>query len=105
MGSGYVIGNEDLLNKISVNQINNKGWTLVYIKGGNGMYLLDDTLRCLNEGDLILLPPRVDFSFAADDLGDEYNVNIAAVVFQFEFGIQYIKFSLKLLEGAGVEHL
>ena len=51
-----------------------------------GLYLLDSSLRCLNEGDLILLPPRIDFSFASDDLGDEYNENITARVMSFSEG-------------------
>jgi len=84
MASGYIVGNEELLNKLSVNQKNNRHWTLVYIRKGVGIYLLEDALRSLNEGDLILLPPRIGFSFASDDLGDEYNVNISAAVLMFE---------------------
>ena len=80
----YILGNEELLNNLSDNQKNNTYWTLLYVKSGAGMYLLDDSLRCLNEGDLMVLPPRVSYSFAADDLGDEYNININAVVLRFD---------------------
>ena len=84
MASGYIVGNEELLNKLSVNQKNNRHWILVYIRKGVGIYLLEDALRSLNEGDLILLPPRIGFSFASDDLGDEYNINLSAAVLMFE---------------------
>ena len=81
---GYILGNESYLSDLSGNQRNNRCWTIVYVKAGVGMYLLDGSLRCLNEGDLILLPPRIDFSFASDDLGDEYNINIKAAVLRFD---------------------
>ena len=84
MTQGYVLGNEDYLNKLSDNQRINRHWTLVWIKEGAGMYLLDNSLRCLNEGDIILLPPRIDFSFTSGDLGDEYNINLKASVFRFD---------------------
>lgn len=80
----YILGNETYLSKLSDNQKNNRCWTIVYIRSGVGLYLLDSSLRCLNEGDLILLPPRIDFSFASDDLGDEYNVNVKAIVLRFD---------------------
>ena len=80
----YMLGNKDYLNKLSDNQKNNTHWTVVYVKSGAGMYLLASALRCLNEGDLMILPPRVDFSFVADDLGDEYNINLNAVVLRFD---------------------
>ncbi len=84
MASGYIVGNEELLNKLSVNQKNNRYWTLVYVRKGVGIYLLDGALRSLNEGDLIILPPRVGFSFVSDDLGDEYNINLLSSVLMFE---------------------
>ena len=48
------------------------------------MYLLDSDLRCLNQGDIIVLPPKVAYSFSAKELGDEYNVNVDAVVLRFD---------------------
>ena len=57
---------------------------MVYLKDGVGMYLLGDSFRCLNEGDLIMIPPHVDFSFDSADLGDEYNVNISVSVLRFD---------------------
>ena len=84
MNAGYLLSNEDGLIKLSDNQKNNKSWTLVYIKQGVGMYLLDGSLRCLNEGDVVILPPKVSFSFESEDLGDEYNINIRATVLRFD---------------------
>lgn len=84
MNAGYTLSNEDGLLKLSDNQKNNRSWTLVYIKRGVGMYLLDGSLRCLNEGDVVILPPKVSFSFRTEDLGDEYNVNIKAAVLRFD---------------------
>lgn len=84
MNTGYLLSNQEGLIKLSDNQKNNRSWTLVYIKRGVGMYLLDGSLRCLNEGDLILLPPRVSYSFSSEQLGDEYNINLDATVLRFD---------------------
>jgi len=84
MAAGYILGDELLLNQLAVNQKNNKHWTLLYIKKGVGMYALDGSMKCLNEGDIMLLPPRIDYSFAPEDLGDEYNININAFVLRFD---------------------
>ena len=84
MASGYILGDGVLLNELSVNQRNNIYWTLVYIKKGVGMYMLDSSLLCLNEGDLIILPPGVQFCFSSKELGDEYNINLKAVVLRFD---------------------
>lgn len=48
------------------------------------MCMLDSDLRGLNEGDIIILPPRMSYSFCAAELGDEYNVSVDAVVFRFD---------------------
>ena len=48
------------------------------------MYILDSDLRPINEGDMIILPPKVSYSFSAAELGDEYNINIDAVVLRFD---------------------
>ena len=84
MSTGYIIGNSEVLCKLSYNQRNNKFWTTVYVREGRGIYLLEDSLRPLNEGDLIIFPPKVAFSFASEDLGDEYNINLDVVVFCFD---------------------
>ena len=84
MNTAYILTNEEGLIKLSDNQKNNKSWSLVYIKRGVGMYLLEGSLRCLNEGDIVLLPPRLSFSFQSADLGDEYNVNTKATVLRFD---------------------
>ena len=81
---GYILGGMDLLTKHAENQRTNTYWTLIYIRDGIGMYLLDSDLRPINQGDLILLPPKVSYSFSEVELGDEYNVNIDAVVLRFD---------------------
>lgn len=81
---GYKFGGVDILTQRSDNKHNNTSWTLVYIKDGLGMYLLDSSLRCLNHGDMMILPPNVDYSFSSESLGDEYNENINAAVLRFE---------------------
>ena len=48
------------------------------------MYMLDSSLLCLNEGDLLILPPGVQFCFSSKELGDEYNINLKAVVLRFD---------------------
>ena len=74
--SVFSSGGMDLLMQKSDNHKKNKYWTLVYIKEGIGMYILESSLRALNKGDMMILPPNVFYSFVADDLGDEYNENI-----------------------------
>ena len=81
---GYQIGQVDLLQQLAENQKSNKYWTLVYIKDGVGMCLIDRQLTCLNEGDILFFPPRLAYSFASSDLSDEYNENINVVVFRFD---------------------
>lgn len=84
--SVFSSGGMDLLMQKSDNHKKNKYWTLVYIKEGIGMYLLESSLRALNKGDMMILPPNVFYSFVADDLGDEYNENIKAYVVRFDEG-------------------
>ena len=73
-----------MLTQNGENQKNNTHWTIVYLRKGIGMYMLDSDLRCLNEGDLFVIPPKVSFSFAAAELGDEYNESVDAVVLRFD---------------------
>lgn len=84
MTVGYTLQNQECLIKLSENQKTNRNWTLVYISRGVGMYILEDSLRSLNEGDIIVLPPNVAYSFASGDLGDEYNINLSATVLRFD---------------------
>lgn len=79
----YEQGGMDVITQSSETQKTNKCWTLIYIKSGAGLYLLDGRLRGLNDGDLIIIPPRLSYSFVAEDLGGEYNVNIDASVLRF----------------------
>lgn len=80
----YILGGLDLLTQSAETQKTNTYWTVIYIKQGIGMYLLDSDLRPINQGDIIILPPKVAFSFSVAELGDEYNVNIDAVVLRFD---------------------
>ena len=73
----------DLLIQHAETQKSNTFWTIVYIKRGIGMYLLDSDLRPVNQGDIIILPPKLSYSFCAQELGDEYNINVDAVVIRF----------------------
>ena len=81
---GDILGGMDLLTQSAETQKTNVYWTIVYIRRGIGMYILDSNLRPINQGDVILLPPRVAYSFCSKDLGDEYNINVDAVVLRFD---------------------
>lgn len=81
---GYRVGNIDLLFERAENQLSNRFWTLVYVRSGAGMYMAEGRLCTLNESDILFFPPRVQYSFISEDLGDEYNINIDAVVFRFD---------------------
>ena len=81
---GYKVGQVDQLIQLAENQKSNKFWTLVYIRSGVGMCLIDGQLTCLNEGDILFFPPRVAYSFSSSDLGDEYNANISVVILRFD---------------------
>ena len=82
--TGCILGGMELLTQHAENHKTNIYWTLVYIRRGIGMYLLDTHLRPVNQGDLMLLPPKLSYSFCEAELGDEYNVNIDAVVLRFD---------------------
>ena len=81
---GYMLGGMDLLTQSAETQKTNIYWTLLYIRRGIGMYILDSNLRPINQGDVIVLPPKLSYSFASKDLGDEYNINVDAVVLRFD---------------------
>ena len=82
--AGYRFGGVDLLMNIADNQRKNKYLTLVYIKEGMGMYTIGASLRCLNQGDMMILPSSIDYRFDSNSLGDEYNENINALVMMFD---------------------
>lgn len=81
--NGYRFGGIDLLMENTDNQRKNKSWTLIYVKDGIGMYKLENSLRGLNQDDMLIIPPMVDSRFDSESLGDEYNENINALVMQF----------------------
>ena len=82
--AGYRFGGIELLMENSENQRKNKNWSLIYIREGMGMYMLGSALRCLNQGDMMILPPMLDRRFDSASLGDEYNENIDALVLTFD---------------------
>ena len=82
--SGYLLGGIELLTQCAENQRTNIYWTVVYVRKGIGIYLLDSDLRPLNEGELFILPPKVSYSFSAKELGDEYNESVDAVILRFD---------------------
>ena len=84
--AGYRFGGIELLMENSENQRKNKNWNLIYIREGMGMYMLGSALRCLNQGDMMILPPMFDRRFDSASLGDEYNENIDALVLTFDDG-------------------
>lgn len=84
--AGYRFGGIELLMENSENQRKNKNWSLIYIREGMGMYMLGSALRCLNQGDMMILPPMLDRRFDSASLGDEYNENIDALVLTFDDG-------------------
>ena len=47
------------------------------------MYTIGSSLRCLNQGDMMILPPTIEYGFDEARLGDEYNENITAHVMAF----------------------
>lgn len=84
--AGYRFGGIELLMENSENQRKSKNWGLIYIREGMGMYMLGSALRCLNQGDMMILPPMLDRRFDSASLGDEYNENIDALVLTFDEG-------------------
>ena len=84
--AGYRFGGIELLMENSENQRKNKNWSLIYIREGMGMYMLGSALRCLNQGDMMIIPPMLDRRFDSASLGDEYNENIDALVLTFDDG-------------------
>lgn len=84
--AGYRFGGIELLMENSENQRKNKNWSLIYIREGMGMYMLGSALRCLNQGDMMILPPMLDRRFDSASLGDEYNENIDALILTFDDG-------------------
>jgi AraC-like DNA-binding protein len=81
---GYVFGKTDLLLQCVGNKRLNRYYTIVYVREGAGLYSAGASLRTLNAGDILILPPWIEFSFRSEDLGDEYNVNLDAVVLRFD---------------------
>ena len=82
--AGYVLGKTELLLQCADNKRVNRYYTLIYVRQGAGLYSVGSSLRTLNTGDILILPPWVDFSFRSEDLGDEYNVNLDAVMLRFD---------------------
>ena len=81
---GYKIGNISILTKKSDYKDINKCWKIIYVRKGTGLYMHDGAFRCLDECDILFLPPTVTCSFDDQILGDEYNANIDASIIRFD---------------------
>ena len=82
--SGYSFGGIELLIEKSEYQRKSKHWTLVYVRNGVGLYKLGTSLKGINQGDIIILPPMIDIRFDSESLGDEYNETLDALVMRFD---------------------
>ena len=81
---GYSVGPISILTQIADSKDNSSFWTLIYVRKGSGMYIIEDRLTCLNESDILFIPPGVRSGFSSTDLGDEYNESLDAVIFRFD---------------------
>ena len=81
--SGCQFGGMKLLTDIADNQRKQNCWIVALIKEGLGMYAIGASLRCLNQGDMMILPPTSNYGFSSNSLGDEYNENVTAHVMTF----------------------
>lgn len=82
--SGYLFGKTDVLVECSENQRSNRFYTIVYVRRGAGIYSIGSSLKSLNSGDILILPPGVEYTFRSEDLGDKYNVNIDSFILRFD---------------------
>jgi AraC-like DNA-binding protein len=80
----YKIGDFSILSEKTDNKLINPSWILIYVRKGSGLYLYEGKLMCINESDVLLLPPSSSCSFKASVLGDEYNANVEASVICFD---------------------
>ena len=83
---GYIVGGMGLLLQTAENQNKTRFWTVIYIKEGRGMYMIESRLLSLNTGDLLILPPTARYRFDSASLGDEYNENVIARIARFDEG-------------------
>lgn len=79
----YKVGGIEILLNKAENQKLNTSWILLYVRSGCGMYNCSGRMKCLDEGELLLLPPGVQPAFDSDSLGDEYNASLDAAVVRF----------------------
>ena len=52
--TSYILGGMNLLTQSAETQKTNVFWTLIYIRKGIGMYILESDLRPINEGEIII---------------------------------------------------
>jgi len=64
----YLLGGIEILSQSVETQKTNKLWTIVYIKSGAGLYIIEGRLTGLNDGDVVIIPPGLSYSFSMDDL-------------------------------------
>jgi AraC-like DNA-binding protein len=80
----YKVGGMDFLLNKSEKQMINASWVLLNVRSGMGMCRCQGRFLCLDEGELLLLPPGADLAFDSATLGDEYNANVEASVICFD---------------------
>lgn len=79
----YTLGGIEVVSQCAETQKTNKYWTLIYVRSGAGICMLEGRLQGFSDGDLFIIPPRLSYSFVSDDLGEEYNENVKASIMRF----------------------
>lgn len=82
--NGFRIGGIEILTEPTVNHRFRQITTIVYMKDDKGLCVIDSKLKGLEKGDIIILPSGINYSFRKEDLGDDYNKNVDAVVIRFD---------------------
>lgn len=95
---GYKVGDISILTKKSDYKDINKSWKIIYIRKGAGLYMHDGAFRCMDECDILFLPPSAMCSFDDQVLGDEYNATVQASVIRFDE--QWLDAFLKVFPGS-----
>lgn len=80
----YKVGGIDFLLNKAEKQLLNASWVLLNVRSGMGMCRCLDRLLCLDEGELLLLPPGADLAFDSAALGDEYNASLDVSALAFD---------------------
>lgn len=80
----YKVGGIDFLLNKAEKQLLNASWVLLNVRSGMGMCRCQGRFLCLDEGELLLLPPGADLAFDSAALGDEYNASLDVSALAFD---------------------